>query len=101
MIEAHLIIHTAQVSTPSGYDMDRNPTYGTAVSVKCRIVPKNARGMTDVGAVPEDSYIMLANEAISIGQKVEWGTKVLYVRKAWPCYALDGTTPDHWKAELV
>lgn len=101
MIAEHLMIHTATVSTPTGFDMDRNPTYGTGTTVKCRIVPKDARGKTDVGAVPEDAYIMLANETITVGQKVEWGGKVLEIRKAWPCYALDGTTPDHWKAELV
>lgn len=100
MIAAHLIIHTATVYTPT-YDMDRNPILGPGTEVPCRIVPKNARGMTDVGAVPEDTYIMLANTALAIGQKVKWGSKDLEIRKAWPCYALDGQHPDHWKAELV
>lgn len=100
MIAPHLIIHTATVYTPT-YDMDRNLTLGTGTEVACRIVPKNVRGMTDVGAVPEDTYIMLANTSIEVGQKVIWGAKELEVRKAWACYALDGTNPDHWKAELV
>lgn len=100
MIAAHLIIHTATVYTPT-YDMDRNPILGPGTEVPCRIVPKNARGMTDVGAVPEDTYIMLANTALAIGQKVKWGSKDLEIRKAWPCYALDGEHPHHWKAELV
>ena len=100
MIAAHLIIHTATVYTPT-YDMDRNPILGPGTEVPCRIVPKNARGMTDVGAVPEDTYIMLANTALAIGQKVKWGSKDLEIRKAWPCYALDGENPDHWKAERV
>lgn len=101
MIAAHLLIHTAVVQTPSGYDMDRNPTYGEGVAVKCRIVPKDARAMGDTGAEPDDAYIMLANSSIAVGQKVTWAGKSLFVRKAWPCYALDGVNPDHWKAELV
>jgi hypothetical protein len=100
MIAAHLIIHTATVYTPT-YDMDRNPILGPGAEVPCRIVPKNARGMVDVGATPEDTYIMLANTELTTGQKVKWGTKDLEIRKAWPCYALDGEHPDHWKAELV
>ncbi len=100
MIAEHLIIHTATVYTPTD-DMDRNPVLGEGVTVRCRIVPKNAKGMTEVGAVPEDNYIMLANTALATGQKVMWGDKELEIRKAWPCYALDGENPDHWKAELV
>lgn len=101
MIAAHLLIHIASVFTPAGQDMDRNPAYGEGASVKCRIVPKNARDMGNTGAEPADAYIMLANSALAIGQKVEWEGKSLYIRRAWPCYALDGSNPDHWKAELV
>ncbi len=100
MIAQHLVIHVATVYTPT-LDADRNPDKGTGLEVPCRIVPKNARGMNDIGAVPEDTYIMLANTALSVGQLVEWGDKEFEIRKAWPCYALDGENPDHWKAELV
>ena len=100
MIAEHLIIHSATVYTPT-LDEDRNPTKGTGTTVPCRIVAKNVKGMTDVGAVPEDTYIMLANTALEVGQLVSWGDKEFEIRKAWPCYALDGTNPDHWKAELV
>ena len=101
MIAAHLLIHTATVYAPASMDADRNVTYGTGTVVRCRIVPKNVRSMGDTGAEPADTYIMLANTGIEVGQKVTWGGKDLFIRKAWPCYALDGSNPDHWKAELV
>ena len=101
MIAAHLLIHTASVFTPAGLDMDRNPTYGAGVAVKCRIVPKDGRAMGNTGAEPADAYVMLANTALAVGQKVIWEGKSLSIRKAWPCYALNPEHPDHWKAELV
>jgi len=101
MIAAHLLIHSASVKAPTGFDRDRNPTYGEASSVKCRIVPKNGRTMGQTGEQPDDHYLMLANSEITMGQTVTWEGKDFTVRKAWPCYALDGQKPDHWKAELV